>query len=92
MGYQVQRYQEGEFYHWHIDGGSHQFAERQLVLLWYLNEVEEGGETEFLYQGLSATPEPGKLMMFPPFWTHEHRAKTVTKGVKYIATTWIVFG
>ena len=92
MGYQVQRYQEGEFYHWHIDGGSHQFAERQLVLLWYLNEVEEGGETEFLYQGISATPEPGKLMMFPPFWTHEHRARTVTKGVKYIATTWIVFG
>ncbi|MBF0255718.1 MAG: 2OG-Fe(II) oxygenase [Gammaproteobacteria bacterium] len=91
MGYQVQRYQEGEFYHWHIDGGSHQFSQRQLVMLWYLNAVEQGGETDFLYQELSVTPETGKLVIFPPFWTHEHRARAVTKGVKYIATTWIVF-
>jgi len=91
MGYQVQRYQEGGYYHWHIDGGSHQFAQRQLVLLWYLNSVEQGGETEFLYQNLRVTPEPGKLVLFPPFWTHEHRAREVRKGVKYIATTWVVF-
>ncbi len=91
MGYQVQRYRQGEFYHWHIDGGSHQFSQRQLVMLWYLNEVEQGGETDFLYQGLSVKPETGKLVMFPPFWTHEHRARVVEQGVKYIATTWIVF-
>jgi len=92
LGYQVQRYNEGEYYHWHIDGGSHQFADRQLVLLWYLNDVEgPGGETEFLYQDISVTPEKGKLVMFPPFWTHEHRAAKVQKGVKYIATTWVVF-
>lgn len=91
MGYQVQRYCEGEYYHWHIDGGSHQFGERQLVFLWYLNDVEEGGETEFLYQGIESKPEQGKMMIFPPFWTHVHRAKVVQKGVKYIATTWIVF-
>jgi len=92
MGYQVQRYQEGEFYHWHIDGGSHQFSQRQLVALWYLNDVPgPGGETEFLYQDVAVTPEQGKLVLFPPFWTHEHRAKKVEKGVKYIATTWVVF-
>jgi len=91
MGYQVQRYREGDYYHWHIDGGSHQFAQRQLVLLWYLNAVEEGGETDFLYQNLQVTPEVGKLVLFPPFWTHEHRAREVKKGVKYIATTWVVF-
>jgi predicted 2-oxoglutarate/Fe(II)-dependent dioxygenase YbiX len=92
LGYQVQRYNEGEFYHWHIDGGSHQFSARQLVLLWYLNDVEgPGGETEFLYQDVSVTPEKGKMVMFPPFWTHEHRAAEVQKGVKYIATTWVVF-
>ncbi len=91
MGYQVQRYREGEYYHWHIDGGSHQFGQRQLVLLWYLNSVEQGGETEFFYQDIAVTPEPGKLVLFPPFWTHEHRARPILKGVKYIATTWVVF-
>ena len=32
-----------------------------------------------------------QLVIFPPFWTHEHRGVTVKKGSKYIATTWIVF-
>jgi len=92
IGYQVQRYLPGEFYQWHVDGGSHQFSQRQLVALWYLNDVPApGGETEFLYQGVKVRPEEGKLVLFPPFWTHEHRACEVLSGVKYIATTWIVF-
>ncbi len=92
MGYQVQRYQPGEYYHWHIDGGSHQFSQRQLVVLWYLNDVPgPGGETEFLYQDIKVRPEKGKMVLFPPFWTHEHRAAKVLEGVKYIATTWVVF-
>ena len=93
MGYNLQRYQAGEYYHWHIDGGSHQFAMRQLVALWYLNDVpvEAGGSTDFLFQQLSVQPEKGKLVLFPPFWTHEHRAGLMLAGVKYIATTWVVF-
>ena len=92
MGYQIQRYQPGEFYHWHIDGGSHEFSQRQLVALWYLNDVPgPGGATQFLYQDISVRPEQGKLVIFPPFWTHEHRAVTLQAGVKYIATTWVVF-
>lgn len=92
VGYQVQRYRPGEFYHWHIDGGSHEFSQRQLVALWYLNDVAgPGGETEFLYQKVSIRPRCGTLVLFPPFWTHEHRAVVLEQGVKYIATTWVVF-
>lgn len=92
MGYGIQRYNPGEYYHWHIDGGSHDFSQRQLVALWYLNDVPgPGGETEFLFQDVKIKPEKGKLILFPPFWTHEHRAVTLNEGVKYIATTWIVF-
>jgi hypothetical protein len=92
LGYQVQRYRPGQFYHWHVDGGSHELSQRQLVALWYLNDVAgPGGETEFLYQNLSIRPQRGKLVLFPPFWTHEHRAKRLESGVKYIATTWVVF-
>ena len=92
MGYQIQRYLPGEFYHWHIDGGSHEFSQRQLVVIWYLNDVPgPGGETEFLYQGVSIRPQRGKMVLFPPFWTHEHRSATLHEGVKYIATTWVVF-
>jgi hypothetical protein len=92
MGYAIQRTNPGEFYHWHIDGGSHEFSQRQLVAVWYLNDVPgPGGETEFLFQDVKIKPEKGKLLLFPPFWTHEHRGATLEKGVKYIATTWVVF-
>jgi hypothetical protein len=92
MGYALQRTQPGEHYHWHIDGGSHAFSQRQLVAIWYLNTVEgPGGETEFLFQDLKIKPERGKLLLFPPFWTHEHRGVTLQQGIKYIATTWVVF-
>jgi len=92
VGYQIQRYRVGDFYHWHIDGGgSHEFSQRQLVALWYLNEVAgPGGETQFLYQDVSIRPRRGTLILFPPFWTHEHRAVELQKGVKYIVTTWVV--
>lgn len=91
-GYALQRTEVGEHYHWHIDGGSHEFAERQLVALWYLNDVPgPGGETEFMYQDVKITPQKGKLILFPPFWTHEHRGVTLQQGAKYIATTWVVF-
>ena len=91
-GYALQRTEVGEHYHWHIDGGSHDFSQRQLVAVWYLNDVPgPGGETEFLFQDVKVTPQKGKLVLFPPFWTHEHRGVTLQKGVKYIATTWVVF-
>jgi len=92
MGYGIQRTCAGEYYHWHVDGGSHDFSHRQLVAIWYLNDVEgPGGETEFLFQGIKVRPDAGKLVLFPPFWTHEHRGVTLKQGVKYIATTWVVF-
>ncbi|MBK46313.1 MAG: 2OG-Fe(II) oxygenase [Gammaproteobacteria bacterium] len=92
IGYAIQRTEPGEFFNWHIDSGSHQFSDRQLVAIWYLNDVEgPGGETEFINQNIKIKPEKGKLILFPPFWTHEHRGVKLQKGIKYIATTWIVF-
>ena len=59
-GYAIQRTNPDEFYHWHIDGGSHEFAARQLVAVWYLNDVTgPGGETEFSYQQVKVKPEAG---------------------------------
>jgi predicted 2-oxoglutarate/Fe(II)-dependent dioxygenase YbiX len=92
IGYNMQRYLPGEYYHWHVDGGPGPFSQRQLVAIWYLNDVTgPGGETEFPIQEVLVKPEAGKLVLFPPFWTHVHRAVTLQTDVKYIATTWICF-
>lgn len=92
QGYAVQRTDTGEYYHWHVDADHPDLAARQLVAIWYLNDVAgPGGETEFLYQNVRVTPRTGRLVLFPPFWTHTHRGVTLEAGQKYIATTWIVF-
>jgi len=92
VGYAIQRTNPGEFFHWHIDADNPGFSDRQLVAIWYLNDVQgPGGETEFLQQNVKVKPESGKLILFPPFWTHEHRGVKLQDGIKYIATTWIVF-
>jgi predicted 2-oxoglutarate/Fe(II)-dependent dioxygenase YbiX len=92
MGYNMQRTCTGEFYHWHVDSGPGEFSQRQLVALWYLNDVAgPGGETEFFFQQMKVKAEEGKLILFPPFWTHAHRGVTVQRGRKYIATTWVCF-
>lgn len=92
MGYNLQRTDSGEFYHWHTDSGPGTFSQRQLVAIWYLNDVAgPGGETEFLLQQVKITPEQGKLILFPPFWTHIHRGVELQQKRKYIATTWVCF-
>jgi hypothetical protein len=92
IGYNLQRTLPGEFYHWHVDGGPGEFSARQMVAIWYLNDVPgPGGETEFPLQEVLVRPAQGKLVLFPPFWTHVHRGVTLEKGVKYIATTWVCF-
>ena len=91
-GYNMQRTDIGEFYHWHTDSGPGEFSQRQLVAIWYLNQVPSpGGETEFHFQETKIVPEVGKLLLFPPFWTHIHRGVAVNEGRKYIATTWVCF-
>jgi Rps23 Pro-64 3,4-dihydroxylase Tpa1-like proline 4-hydroxylase len=93
IGYNMQKTEAGEYYHWHVDGGPGEFSKRQLVAIWYLNDSPiSGGETEFHFQDLSITPETGMLILFPPFWTHLHRGNTVQQGSKYIATTWVCTG
>jgi len=92
IGYNLQRSLPGEYYHWHVDAGPGPFSDRQLVAIWYLNDVAgPGGETEFPLQEVAIRPAQGKLVLFPPFWTHVHRGVTLQEGVKYIATTWICF-
>ena len=66
---------------------------RDRILAWtlYLNDVEEGGETEFLYQSLRFKPKTGTFILFPAHFTHTHRGNPPLSGVKYIATGWIEF-
>ena len=62
---------------------------RVLVYTLYLNDVEDGGETEFLEQLIRIKAKKGTLCIFPAGLTHPHRGNTPYTGEKYILTGWL---
>jgi starvation-inducible outer membrane lipoprotein len=54
-------------YHvWHLEQGTgKENSQRALVFTIYLNDVEEGGETEFLHQSIRAKPIKGRCVIWP---------------------------
>ena len=87
-GYQIQRTEVGEYFHWHSDSLFESGTSRVLAYIWYLNDVGSGGETEFI-NGAKITPEQGKLVLFPTTWTYVHRGVSPVSGTKYICTGWV---
>lgn len=61
---------------------------RVITFLWYLNTVNEGGETE-IWGNYLIKPETGKLLLFPASWTFPHRGKMPISNDKYIITGWL---
>lgn len=87
----IQKTYPTQGYHvWHCE---HDASHEDRILSWilYLNDVEEGGETEFLYQSLRFKPKAGTFILFPAHFTHTHRGNPPLKGCKYIATGWIEY-
>jgi hypothetical protein len=79
----------GGFHHWHHENLYDK--KRELVWTLYLNDVEEGGETEFLYQHTRIKPKKGLFTIFPSSWTHMHRGNPPLSNEKYIGTGWYLF-
>lgn len=79
-------------YHvWHCESGDRSASSRILAFILYLNDVSEGGETEFLYAKKRVQPKQGRLLLFPAGFTHAHRGNPPLSGTKYIFTGWLEF-
>jgi hypothetical protein len=91
----IQHYQpNGGYFPWHCERnqGSHaKIAARHLVYITYLNDVTDGGETEFYHQKLKIQPRKGLTIVWPVDWTYTHRGVPSPTQEKYIATGWIRF-
>ena len=79
----------GGFHDWHYESGKDQPA-RKVVIQMYLNDIEEAGEKEFLYQNKRFAPKKNRLLVWPADWSHTHRGNPpIGSTTKYILTTWI---
>lgn len=73
----------------HVDVSDAESSKRYLSYLLYLNDVDEGGETTFGGDdSFFIKPKAGRLLMFPPLWTHVHTGKKPISGPKYILTSY----
>jgi hypothetical protein len=88
----IQHYEAGggyKVFHCENDGRSVENIQRHLVFMTYLNTIppEEGGGTEFFYQG-SYNAVAGKTLIWPATWTHTHKGIISPTREKKIITGW----
>ena len=89
----IQKTSPKEGYHsWHSETGGPHNRNRLLAFTLYLNDVEEGGETEFLYQSIRIKPKKNRLIIWPAAFTHVHRGNPPLSKEKYIITGWVEYG
>ena len=85
----LQKTNPTEGYHeWHSESNNIACANRTLVWSVYFNDLNDSGETEFLYQKKKVKPKAGRVLIFPGSFTHLHRGNPPYEA-KYIATGWL---
>lgn len=87
--------QDGGYPYWHSEvypqHDHNEALHRNLLFMYYLNDVEEGGTTDFYYQNKSIAPKTGRMVIAPSGFTHTHRGNMPISDDKYILTSWVLF-
>ena len=95
---QILHYEAGQQYQPHYDYfvSGHTANNRISTLVMYLNDVEEGGETNFPSLRFSVMPKKGSAVYFEYFYNDPrlneltlHAGCPVTAGEKWVATQWM---
>jgi len=90
--FNIQKYSRGDhFAHLHSERTSLSTLHRLFAWMTYLNDVEDGGKTNFSHYGISIKPQTGKTLIWPAEWTHAHAGEILNDGKKYIITGWMHF-
>jgi hypothetical protein len=86
----IQKTEIGGGYHvWHNEDDIPQNMRRIATFILYLNDVDEGGETEFLYYPKRVKAKQGRFILWPAGFTHTHRGNPPISETKYIVTGWV---
>ena len=90
--FNLQKYNAGDhFARLHSERTSLDNIHRLFAWMTYLNDVEDGGTTNFNYFDIKIKPKIGKTLIWPAEWTHAHTGDLLKEGKKYIITGWIQF-
>ena len=89
--FRIKRYNVGvnEAFNTHVDSMNLITCPRFISFLWYLNDVEEGGQT--LFHGKEVKPKKGRLVIFPPLWLFPHMGTEPISNTKYIMSSYLTY-
>lgn len=88
--YSIRIYNKGDgFFKKHIDQTAGPNVTRLLAIIIYLNDVCDGGETEFPTYEVKVSPKVGKVLIFPCNYLFPHQGNMPISDDKYIATAFI---
>ena len=73
----------------HVDVGDYNSARRFLVMFLYLNDVKEGGETNFPNLNVAIKPKCGRILLFPANWQYRHSGLPPVSSQKYIVGSYL---
>ena len=91
--FKIQKTSPGEGYHvWHCEHGDKTARDRVGAFTVFLNTIQEGGETEFLYLKKRVPAVEGTMVIWPAGFTHCHRGNPPLDRDKYILTGWLELG
>ena len=85
----INKYIKNEGYFiYHSEMSYNNYNNKYLLFnfIWYLNDVEEGGETEFFGGDYKINPKKGKFVIFPCEWFFPNTEKKPFSNDKYIIT------
>ena len=90
--FNIQKYSKGDHFSLiHTERSSLKHSNRLFAWMTYLNNVKDGGATNFSHYGIRVKPEIGKTLIWPAEWTHAHSGEILNSGEKYIITGWMNF-
>ena len=89
--FRIKKYEVGgvDRFDEHVDVIDHKSAKRCLAMLFYLNDVDEGGKTIFPHHHKEFTPVKGSVIIFPPTWEYPHLGEPPVSNPKYIMSSYL---
>jgi len=87
--FRIKKYQKNanDLFDTHVDVMDYATSRRFLSFFWYLNDVDQGGETVF--DDLIIQPKTGRMVVFPPLWMFPHKGCIPISNEKYLLSTYL---
>ena len=88
--FRLNEYRTGQdHFTYHVAVNSAAATRRFLVMSWFLNDVEQGGDVFFPHFNVRVQPKKGRLLVYPAAWMYPCSYETPLSNDKYVLGTYM---